>query len=145
MNFYDPHFNEAGLRAFRRIQGDFHPSTFDRTLQMMGAVALVAIGALVIGRLTRDYRIHGAVSAMWVLILEASGMIALGGYLLRRAGSWVRFNVGQLQYLTASGKVLWEVELAGVTAVEKRSTRGGEYLVVRWAQKRRSIPFSVFR
>jgi ribosomal protein L40E len=38
--------------------------------------------------------------------------------------------------------VLWEEELASVAAVEKRSSRNGEYLVIRWERKRHFIPLS---
>ena len=142
MKFYDPQFNDAGVQAFRRIQGEFRPSSFGRAMQKCGALALVGLGVFIVNRLYLDYHSHEALGAMWILVVEAIGMVGLGGYMWRRAGSWLRFSLGQLQYLSASGQVLWEEDLAGITAVEKRSTRNGEYLVVRWGDKRHWISFT---
>jgi hypothetical protein len=56
VTFLDPHFDEAGLRAFRRIQWDFHPSGAERGLQIFGALVLMTLGAFIAGRLYHDYR-----------------------------------------------------------------------------------------
>lgn len=131
--------DDAEVEALRRLQGEFRPSGFDLGFKrLMGVVYAVPgaslAGAAYTGQLAFAGRPRTLSGALLGTIMTFSGV-----YMLWTSGRWYRFNVGQIQKLTSAGKVLWEEDLAGLLRVDRRSSRYGTFLTLRWERQKRTI------
>jgi hypothetical protein len=68
-----------------------------------------------------------------------AALLVCGVFMIRRAGSWYRFDQGMVQELTASGKVLWQEELMTLESVTWHLGTPTDYLTLKWPKVKRDV------
>ena len=122
------------------LKGEFRRSTYEKAF-LLGLAALVYVTlAFSLGVAIGQYR-RGAPSSETIVKVACflPVLAALGFYLIRRCGVTYVFEHGHLSSLSASGKLLWREDLAGITKVQCNAVQGVIWMTLQWSDRKRKV------
>ena len=121
------------------VRGEFRRSTMESTFILSMAVMAGGAAAFLLAFAFRLYR-QDASSHGSLFFLGASLVLAAGtAYLFHRSRVRYVFEHGHVSSLTASGRVMWREDLAGLSDIQGTQVRGVWWLTLRWPDRQRKL------
>jgi hypothetical protein len=120
------------------LNGEYRRSTSDKIFRYALEGMITMSGALLFGSSCRQYLSTG--SGGWLVpCLVSIVIVASAFYALSRNGIWYKFQRGSLSAFSASGKLLWHEDLAGLEEVLCTRGRGIVLMTLLWPERKRKM------
>jgi hypothetical protein len=120
------------------LSGEFRRSTSDKIWRYTMEGSITMMGALLFGSICRQYLRTGSGGWLFPCVVSIV-VVASAFYALSRNGIWYKFQRGSLSAFSASGKLLWHEDLAGLKEVLCTRGRGIVLMTLVWPDRKRRM------